>query len=82
MVVTHMHACRHTLLMTKCLLQLLQPAFGNGITLALRSMVLDGDEYEGPSSAVTVSNGSGLFSLAAPCLGKGVAQKGTDLSLK
>lgn len=52
------------------------------ITLALRSTVLDGDEYEGPSSAVTVSNGSGLFSLTAPCLGKGVAQKGTDLSLK
>lgn len=54
----------------------------NGITLALRSMVLVGDEYEGPSSAVTASNGSGLFPLTASCLGKGLAQKGTDLYLK
>lgn len=45
-------------------------------------MALAGDEYEGPSSTVSVSNGSGLFSLAAPCLGKGLAQKGTDLYLK
>lgn len=56
--------CRHTLLM------LLQPPFGNGITLTLRSMVLDCDEYEGPSSPVTPSNGSGLFSITAPCFGK------------
>lgn len=63
-VVTHMQTCRDTLLM------LLQPPFSNGITLTLRSMVLDGDEYEGPSSPVTASNGSGLFSITAPCFGK------------
>ncbi len=45
-------------------------------------MVLVCDEYEGPSSAVTISNGSGLFSLTGPCLAKGLAQKGTDLYLK
>lgn len=46
-----------------------RPAFGNEITLTLRSMVLRCDEYEGPSSPVTVSNGSGLFSITAPYFG-------------
>lgn len=77
-----MHACGHTPSMTKCLLQLPQPAAANGRTLALRSMLLDGDESEDPSPADAASNGSILFLLTASCLEKEGAQKGTDLYLK
>lgn len=76
-----MHACGHTP-STKRLLQLSQPATANGRTLALRSMLLDGDESEDPSPADAASNGSILFSLTASCLEKKGAQKRTDLYLK
>lgn len=80
---TQAHTCKYpteTKCYGSCCSEPLVPH--NGITLARRSMVLVSDEFEGSSSAVFVSNGIGLFSLRAPCLANGLAQKETDLYLE